>query len=258
MRATVSPAYSGPERAARGSPRSSESGCRAPRPRRRRRGLGERRRRRRCRRRGAAGSRPAARRVPAAAARARGWSPRTWLPASTPWTITPSAPAARAACASSTDPHWCSHGFSARLRGLPQKVTITSACPAASQWLARAKLSRRFTAIGFAVARFAFASSLASAGAGMMPIVPRPPASDTAAASSLPATPPPSPACTMGSSTPRPLEQRGRHPTGAGSSKRSRRRSSSSDCSSIRTKRMAKAITSTIDCSTIMIAPPRF
>ena len=44
----------------------------------------------------------------------------------------------------------------------------------------------------------------------------------------------------------------------AASSSRSRRSSSSSDCRSIRTKSAKNTSTSTIDCSTIMIAPPTF
>ena len=74
--------------------------------------------------------------------------PRTWPPASTPWTITASAPAAWAARASATEPHWWIQVPPVRRFGVPQKVTTTSAAAAASNQSRRAKGSSRLTAIG--------------------------------------------------------------------------------------------------------------
>src|SRR4051812_9674881 len=75
----------------------------------------------------------------------------------------------------------------ASLRGVPQNVTIASASAAASASPGRTKGSRRLTAIGLPVSRRAAAISTAI-GARTPAIVPRPPASDTAAASSCRAT----------------------------------------------------------------------
>ena len=68
--------------------------------------------------------------------------------------------------------------------GRPQKVTTTSASAAASNQSRRAKGSSRFTASGLAVSARAPASSRRIAAAPLTAIVPSPPASDTAAASS--------------------------------------------------------------------------
>ena len=85
--------------------------------------------------------------------------PRTCPPASTPWTITASAPAAWAARASATEPHWWSQVPPVRRFGLPQKVTTTSAAAAASNQSRRAKGSSRLTASGRPVSSRAAASS---------------------------------------------------------------------------------------------------
>jgi hypothetical protein len=68
--------------------------------------------------------------------------------------------------------------------GVPQKVTTTSAPAAASNQLRRAKGSSRLTAIGRSVSAHALASSRSIASGPLTAIVPRPPASETAAASS--------------------------------------------------------------------------
>ena len=85
---------------------------------------------------------------PARAAPGPGRVPRTWPPASTPWTMTASAPAAWADRASATEPHWWNQVPPVRRLGLPQKVTTTSAAAAASNQSRRAKGSSRLTAIG--------------------------------------------------------------------------------------------------------------
>src|SRR5438067_3289041 len=83
-----------------------------------------------------------------------------------------------------------------------QWVTTTSALAACSQWAARAKGASRFTATGLPVSARAEASSSHRRWGGSSPIVPSPPASETAAASSWPARPPPMPAWTTGTATP--------------------------------------------------------
>jgi DNA-binding MarR family transcriptional regulator len=86
------------------------------------------------------------------------------------------------------------------------KVTTTSACAAAPASPGPTNGSSRLTAIGRPVSRRAAATSSAI-GARTPPIVPSPPASDTAAASSCHATPP-MPAWTMGTET---AQIQGRH-----------------------------------------------
>ena len=85
--------------------------------------------------------------------------PRTWPPASTPWTIAASAPAAWAARASATEPHWWIQVPPVRRLGVPQKVTTTSAAEAASNQSRRAKGSSRLTASGRPVSFLAALSS---------------------------------------------------------------------------------------------------
>ena len=65
--------------------------------------------------------------------------------------MTPSAPAASAARASSTEPHWWIQTPGVRRRGRPQKVTTASAPAAASNQSRRAKGSSTLTATGRAV-----------------------------------------------------------------------------------------------------------
>ena len=133
-----------------------------------------------------------------------GTLPRTWPPASTPWTIAASAPAPWAARASATEPHWCIQRPPVRRRGRPQKVTTTSASAAASNQSRRAKGSSTLTAIGRAVSARAALSSRRIEAAPLTAIVPSPPASETAAASSWRLSPPPIPAWTTGASMPSP------------------------------------------------------
>ncbi len=90
----------------------------------------------------------------------------------------------KAARASSTEPHWCIHAPGVRRFGLPQKVTTTSAPAAAANQSRRAKGNSRFTASGLSVSARAASSSRRIAAAPLTAIVPRPPASDTAAANS--------------------------------------------------------------------------
>ena len=100
--------------------------------------------------------------------------------------------------ASATEPHWCSQTPGVRRFGAPQKVTTTSAPAAASNQSRRANGSSRLTAIGRSVSSRAAASSRSIALAPLTAIVPSPPASETAAASSWRLSPPPSPAWTTG------------------------------------------------------------
>ena len=92
--------------------------------------------------------------------------------------------------------------FEVRRLGLPQKVTSTWASEATSKWVRRANGSSRLTAIGWAVSPRAASSSVRRSSGGRIPMVPRPPASETAAASSCVASPPPMPAWTTGTCTP--------------------------------------------------------
>ena len=108
----------------------------------------------------------------------------------------------RAATASSTDPPWWIQGFAVRRRGVPQKVTTTSASEAASKWARageRQQQVHRQRPVG--QPRVPRRSRPGAHRAPRKPIVPSPPASETAAASSWPARPPPIPAWTTGRST---------------------------------------------------------
>src|SRR5512146_732059 len=62
--------------------------------------------------------------------------------------MTASAPAAWAERASATEPHWCIQTPGVRRRGLPQKVTTTSAPATAANQSRRANGSSRLTATG--------------------------------------------------------------------------------------------------------------
>ena len=112
--------------------------------------------------------------------------PRVCPPASTPWAMTASAPAATAATASSALPTVWIHVFGVRRFGdASQCVTTTSASLATSQCARRASGTIRFTASGFDVWARTAAISARSASGGRIPMVPSPPASETATASAL-------------------------------------------------------------------------
>ena len=187
----------------RRTPRRARSACRRRPPRRPRRAPRSRRRARRCLPPRARGTRARAPHACARAVRAparsreRGRPPRR-LARSPRRRRPPARPAPpRPTRIGGSRPR------SSGAAGRPQNVTTTSAACAAVKCAARAKGRRTFTATGAEVRARTAAISRDSTAGGWIPIVPRPPASLTAAASALPAIPPPMPAWTTGRATPR-------------------------------------------------------